>query len=199
MISPASDLRLLRPFGLTLWTVIAPALAVLAIGLGKPAGAVSALVMGLLLGAAIMAAVYHAEILAHYLGEPFGTLVLAVAVTVIEVSLIVSIMLGEGAQAQALARDTLIAAIMITINAIVGICLLAGGRIHHEQSYTQSGVSAGLAMLATLSVPGQPDLGRVLLREGLVVRYEGGKRRDWCAEASLRSEAAGPAFAMIDR
>ena len=77
---------------------------------------------------------------------------LAVAVTVIEVSLIVSIMLGEGAQAQALARDTLIAAIMITINAIVGICLLAGGRIHHEQSYTQSGVSAGLAMLATLSV-----------------------------------------------
>ena len=151
MISPATDLRLLRPFGLTLWTVIAPALAVLAIGLGKPAGAVSALVMGLLLGAAIMAAVYHAEILAHYLGEPFGTLVLAVAVTVIEVSLIVSIMLGEGAQAQALARDTLIAAIMITINAIVGICLLAGGRIHHEQSYTQSGVSAGLAMLATLS------------------------------------------------
>ena len=152
MISPASDLRLLRPFGLTLWTVIAPALAVLAIGLGKPAGAASALVIGLLLGAAIMAAVYHAEILAHYLGEPFGTLVLAVAVTVIEVSLIVSIMLGEGAQAQALARDTLIAAIMITINAIVGICLLAGGRIHHEQSYTQSGVSAGLAMLATLSV-----------------------------------------------
>lgn len=141
-----------RPFDLTPWAVIAPALAVLAIGLGKPGGIGVALVLGLLLGAAIMAAVYHAEILAHFLGEPFGTLVLAVAVTVIEVSLIVSIMLGEGAQAQALARDTLIAAIMITINGIVGICLLAGGRIHHEQSYTQSGVSAGLAMLATLSV-----------------------------------------------
>jgi len=61
-------------------------------------------------------------------------------------------MLSEGAQAQALARDTLMAAIMITINGIIGICLLAGGRRHHEQRYTQSGVSAGLAMLATLSV-----------------------------------------------
>ncbi|MBX7482204.1 calcium:proton antiporter [Qipengyuania qiaonensis] len=150
--APASAKPGFRPFGLTLWAVIAPVLSVVAIGAGKPGGIGMALILGLLLGAAIMAAVYHAEILAHYLGEPFGTLVLAVAVTVIEVSLIVSIMLGEGAQAQALARDTLIAAIMITINGIVGICLLAGGRIHHEQSYTQSGVSAGLAMLATLSV-----------------------------------------------
>ncbi len=151
-IEDAPERTPLRPFNLTLWAVVAPVLAVLAIGLGKPAAIGVAIFLGLLLGVAIMAAVYHAEILAHYLGEPFGTLVLAVAVTVIELSLIVSIMLGEGAQAQALARDTLIAAIMITINGIVGICLLAGGRIHHEQRYTQSGVSAGLAMLATLSV-----------------------------------------------
>lgn len=149
---PASGPRLSQPFGLALWTLVSPVLAVIAVALGKPGGVVDTVILGLLLGAAIMAAVYHAEVLAHYLGEPFGTLVLAVAVTVIEVSLIVSIMLGEGSEAQALARDTLIAAIMITINGIVGICLLAGGRIHHEQSYTQSGVSAGLAMLATLSV-----------------------------------------------
>lgn len=129
-----------------------PLLAVAAIFVGKPTSLPLAIGCAVLLGGAIMAAVYHAEVLAHYLGEPFGTLTLALAVTVIEVSLIVSIMLGEGAQAQALARDTLIAAIMITINGIVGICLLAGGRRHHEQSYTQSGVSAGLAMLATLSV-----------------------------------------------
>jgi Ca2+:H+ antiporter len=139
-------------FGLKPWAVVLPLLAAAAIFMGKPASVPLAIACAILLGGAIMAAVYHAEILAHYLGEPFGTLTLALAVTVIEVSLIVSIMLSEGAQAQALARDTLIAAIMITINGIVGICLLAGGRIHHEQTYTQSGVSAGLAMLATLSV-----------------------------------------------
>ena len=139
-------------FGLPAWSVAAPLLAILGLALIQPGTLINAVLLGLLLGAAILAAVYHAEVLAHYLGEPFGTLVLALAVTVIEVSLIVSIMLGEGAQAQALARDTLIAAIMITINGIVGICLLAGGQRHLELSYTQSGVSAGLAMLATLAV-----------------------------------------------
>lgn len=144
------------PFGLPLWSIALPVLGVLGVLmgvlLGHDAGTMIAIVKMALLGGAIMAAVYHAEVLAHYLGEPFGTLVLALAVTVIETSLIVSIMLAEGSGAQALARDTLIAAIMITINAIVGICLLVGGRRHHEQSYTQSGVSVGLAMLATLAV-----------------------------------------------
>jgi Ca2+/H+ antiporter len=86
------------------------------------------IVVALLLGAAIMAAVYHAEVIAHFVGEPFGTLILALAVTVIEVSLIVSIMLAEGGEARAPARDTLMAAIMIIINGIVGIYLIAGGR-----------------------------------------------------------------------
>jgi len=137
-------------FGLAPWAAAMPLAALAALFL-SPHGAGLA-VMALLLGGAIMAAVYHAEVLAHYLGEPFGTLTLALAVTVIETSLIVSIMLGEGSSAQALARDTLIAAIMITINAIVGVCLLVGGSRHHEQSYTQSGVSLGLAMLATLAI-----------------------------------------------
>jgi len=139
-------------FGLSPWAVAAPVLAIGALLFGKPETLFPALIAGLLLAGAIMAAVYHAEVLAHYLGEPFGTLTLALAVTVIEVSLIVSIMLGGGDGVQSLARDTLMAALMITINGIVGLCLLAGGRRHHEQSYTQSGVSAGLAMLATLSV-----------------------------------------------
>jgi len=140
-------------FGLAPWSIAVPLLGLAALLLGKPSGLVLPIALALILGAAIMAAVYHAEILAHYLGEPFGTLVLALAVTVIETSLIVSIMLGDGGEgAQTLARDTLIAAIMITINGIVGLCLLAGGRRHHEQGYTQSGVSAGLAMLATLAV-----------------------------------------------
>ena len=141
-----------RPFGLPLWALLLPVLGLLAIATGQEPGTWIAVIKMILLGGVIMAAVYHAEVLAHYLGEPFGTLVLALAVTVIEVSLIVSIMLSEGSNAQALARDTLIAAIMITINAFVGICLLVGGRRHHEQSYTQSGVSVGLAMLATLAV-----------------------------------------------
>ena len=146
-----------RWFGLPGLSLIMPFAALAALALGKPEGVGLALMLAAILAAAIMAAVYHAEILAHYLGEPFGTLVLALAVTVIETSLIVSIMLGEGqgaggAGAQTLARDTLIAAIMITINGIVGLCLLAGGTRHHEQTYTRSGVSIGLAMLATLSV-----------------------------------------------
>ena len=139
-------------FGLAAWSLLVPFLGLAALALGKPDGVPLAVLLALILGGAVLAAVYHAEVLAHYLGEPFGTLVLALAVTVIETSLIVSIMLGQGAGSQTLARDTLIAAIMITINGIVGVCLLAGGRRHHEQSYTQSGVSAGLAMLATLAV-----------------------------------------------
>ena len=151
MLASATDFR--RPFGLKLWAVVLPALALAAIIMADPAaGTTQALICAVLLAGAIMAAVYHAEVLAHYLGEPFGTLTLALAVTVIEVALIVSIMLAQGEAAQTLARDTLMAAIMITINGIVGICLLAGGRMHHEQTYTQQGVSAGLAMLSTLAV-----------------------------------------------
>lgn len=139
-------------FGLASWSIVVPLLGLVCLTIGKPSSVSITIFLSVLLGSVIMSAVYHAETLAHYLGEPFGTLVLAFAVTVIEVSLIVSIMLSEPGGAQTLARDTLIAAIMITINGIVGICLLAGGGRHHEQSYTQSGVSAGLAMLATLSV-----------------------------------------------
>ena len=111
-----------------------------------------ALILAVLLVGTILAAVVHAETLAHYLGEPFGTLVLAFAVTVIECSLIVSIMLSEGNSAQALARDTLMAALMITINGFVGLCLLAGGHRHFEQTFTRSGTSIGLAMVSTLAV-----------------------------------------------
>lgn len=141
-----------KPWGLAPWSLAVPPAGLASLVLGAPQSLLPGIILAVLLGAAIMAAVYHAETLAHYLGEPFGTLVLALAVTVIETSLIVSIMLSEGAQAQALARDTLIAAIMITINGFVGICLLVGGGRHHEQRYNQLGVSVGLAMLATLAV-----------------------------------------------
>ena len=110
------------------------------------------LVLGAGLVACVLAAVHPAEVVAHRVGEPFGTLVLAVAVTVIEASLIVSLMLAGGEAAAALARDTIFAAIMIILNGMVGLCLLAGGSKHGEQVYGLYGVNAALATLATLSV-----------------------------------------------
>lgn len=102
--------------------------------------------------ATVFAAVYHAEVIAYRVGEPFGTLVLAVAVTVIETALIVSIMLSGAEGNAGLARDTVFAAVMIVCNGIVGLCLLAGGVRHREQAFQIQGASAALAVLAALTV-----------------------------------------------
>lgn len=109
-------------------------------------------VLGAGLIACVLAAVYHAELVALRVGEPFGTLVLAIAVTVIEVALIVSLMITGGEATLALARDTIFAAVMIILNGMVGLCLLAGGTRHGEQTFGHYGVNAALATLATLSV-----------------------------------------------
>ncbi len=106
---------------------------------------------GLALIATVFAAVHHAEVVAHRVGEPFGTLVLAVAVTVIEVALIVSIMAGAAADKSGLARDTVFASVMIACNGIVGLCLLSGGVRHHEQGFQLEGASAALAVLVALT------------------------------------------------
>lgn len=108
--------------------------------------------VGAALTFSVIAAVHHAEVIAHKLGEPFGTLVLALAVTVIEVGLILSLMSGAPDGAATLARDTVIAAVMIILNGLVGICLLIGGLRHHEQTFQQAGVSAALATLCALTV-----------------------------------------------
>jgi Ca2+:H+ antiporter len=100
----------------------------------------------------VLAAVHHAEVIAHRVGEPMGTLVLAIAVTVIEVALIVSLMVAGGPGTATLARDTVFAAVMIILNGMVGLCLLAGGRAHHEQRFGVYGVSGALATLAAISV-----------------------------------------------
>ena len=100
----------------------------------------------------VLAAVHHAEVIAHKVGEPYGTLLLAVAVTVIEVALIVSLMISGGAATTALARDTVFAAVMIILNGIVGLCMLAGGSRFKEQSFGLYGVSASLATLAAIAV-----------------------------------------------
>ncbi len=107
-------------------------------------------IFGLVIG--ILAAVFHAEVVAHRVGEPYGTLVLALSVTAIEVALIVSLMIAGGESANGLARDAVFASIMIILNGMVGICLLIGGQRHGEQSFGLFGISAALATLAAISV-----------------------------------------------
>jgi Ca2+:H+ antiporter len=100
---------------------------------------------------AVFAAVYHADVVAHRVGEPFGTLVLTMAVTIIEVALIESIVLTPGSS-PALARDTVFAVIMIVCNGLVGLCILWGGLRHHEQEFQASGASIYLSVLGALSI-----------------------------------------------
>jgi Ca2+:H+ antiporter len=132
------------------WAWPGLAWAVLLIALFAGAPPVVATAAGAILIATVFAAVYHAEVIAHRVGEPFGSLVLAVAVTVIEVALIVSVMVGVEGKA-GLARDTVFAAVMIICNGLVGLCLLAGGVRHHEQGFQVQGASAALAVLAALT------------------------------------------------
>jgi len=105
---------------------------------------------GVALVGTVFAAVYHAEVVAHRVGEPFGSLVLAVAVTIIEVALIVSMMVAGGAD-HGLARDTVFAAVMIVCNGIVGLCLLAGGLRHREQVFQLQGAQAALSVIIPLT------------------------------------------------
>ena len=144
---------LLDRLALPWWTLLFPLLGLVAVAFSLyAAGTFGTVAAAVILIACVLAAVHHAEVVAHRVGEPFGTLVLAVAVTVIEVSLIVSLMLSDAGDASSLARDTVFAAIMIILNGIVGLCLLAGGIRHGEQRFTLRGVSAALAVLTAMVV-----------------------------------------------
>ena len=145
------------PISLPIWSIAAPVIAwLLVIGnMLMPTENLGMYYTTILAGglfASVLAAVFHAEVIAHKVGEPYGTLVLAVAVTAIEVALIVSLMISGGAATSGLARDTVFAAVMIILNGILGVCLLAGASRYGEQTFRLSGVSAALATLATISV-----------------------------------------------
>ena len=133
------------------WTWPALALVILAVHVTLAAGTVLAVAEAVALITTVFAAVYHAEVVAHRVGEPFGTLVLALAVTIIEVALIVSMMITGGTDASGLARDTVFAAVMIVCNGIVGLCLLTGGVRHREQSFQLQGTNAALSILIVLT------------------------------------------------
>jgi Ca2+:H+ antiporter len=98
----------------------------------------------------VFAAVHHAEVIAERIGEPYGTLLLTLSVTVIEVALIATIMLGDK-PVPALARDTVFAVVMIVCNGLIGICILAGGLRYREQDVQVSGSSLYLSVLIVLA------------------------------------------------
>ena len=121
---------------------------------GSKPGTIVLVIAGAFLAGAVLAAVHHAEVVAHRVGEPFGSLVLAVSVTVIEVALIVTLMVsgGSGSETATLARDTVFAAVMITTNGILGISVLLGALHKGTASFNAEGTATALATVCTLAV-----------------------------------------------
>lgn len=135
------------------WSVAVPVLAllILVVAWFRHDHWAVLLVVALALVGSVVAAVHHAEVVAHKVGEPFGSLILAVAVTVIEVGLIVMLMTSGGEGTSSYARDTVFAAVMITLNGIVGISLLVGALKHHLVSFNASGTGSAVATVITLA------------------------------------------------
>ncbi|MFD2523907.1 calcium:proton antiporter [Emticicia soli] len=139
---------------LLLWTILVPSLAWLAyFGNAYFANTYYSGLLALFLIGSVLAAVHHSEVVAYRLGEPFGTLLLAFAITVIEVALIISIMLGaKGLETISLARDTIFAAVMIILTGIIGGCIIIGSLKYREQSFTLQGVSTALITLTSIII-----------------------------------------------
>ena len=139
------------------WTIALPLLAALLIiayfaGLvPKDQPLVFALEGALLLGT-VFAAVHHAEVVGNRVGEPFGSIILAVSVTIIEVGLIVALMLAADDGGPTIARDTVYSAVMLVLTGLIGLCLVMGGHKHYEQTIKVTGTSSYLAVLGTLTV-----------------------------------------------
>jgi Ca2+:H+ antiporter len=139
------------------WTLYLPVAALVALILtfGRDLPSYIVVLVSVLLAGAVLAAVHHAEVVAHRVGEPYGSLILAVAVTIIEVALIVTLMVSGGEKAQSLARDTVFAAVMITCNGILGISLLVGALRRRIAVFNPEGTGSAFATvtaIATLSL-----------------------------------------------
>ncbi len=150
---PVADGRFRGVLLMPVWAWLAPVLAALVMAAGVllgVGGALTAVSAAALVGA-VVSAVHHAEVIAHRVGEPLGTLILALAVTVIEVAIIVSVMVAGGPDKSAVARDTIFAAVMIICNGVVGLCLLLGGLRHYEQTFRVEGAGSALAVLIALA------------------------------------------------
>ena len=134
------------------WTIIIPVLAWALFFSGLVDNVFFQVVASLLLILSVMSAVHHSEIIAERVGEPYGTIILAISITVIEVSIIISLMLSEGEGAASLARDTVYAATMLILNGIVGLCLLIGSLKHYEQNFSKPSVTIALVSLISIVV-----------------------------------------------
>jgi Ca2+:H+ antiporter len=193
------------------WTNVVPILAivVMAIAWGRDLAGIAVVAIAASLAGAVLAAVHHAETVAHRVGEPYGSLVLAVAVTVIEVALIVTLMLDGKGGVETLARDTVFAAVMITCNGIVGFSILAGTRRGSVVAFNAEGSGAALATVATLTAlalvvptfttttPG-PEFSPTqlafagltsLVLYGLFVTVQAGRHRDYFLPVTLDGSA----------
>jgi Ca2+:H+ antiporter len=135
------------------WTVITPPVAavVLLFSWGTRPEPLVAGLIGIALVGAVLAGVHHAEVVAHKVGEPFGSLILAVAVTIIEVGLIVMLMVSGNGETATLARDTVFAAVMITVNGIVGLSLVVAALRHHLAVFNPEGTGSALATVIALA------------------------------------------------
>ena len=143
--------RFLRP--LPRWTIIAPALGWAALGGSSFAtGGVMPYLLAAALIGCVLASVHHAEVIADRVGEPFGTLILTLAVTLIEVSLIVSLMNAGGHETTALARDTVFATVMLILNGVIGLCLVFGSAKYGEQPFQVDAATAALVTLSAITV-----------------------------------------------
>ena len=192
------------------WTALVPliAIVVLALAWGRELSGVLVILVTALLAGAVLAAVHHAEVVAHRVGEPYGSLVLAVAVTVIEVALIVTLMISGQGKTETLARDTVFAAVMITCNGIVGLSILVATYHRTVESFNAEGAGASLATVATLATLGMvvpnfttsstgpqfspPQLAfaavTALALYGLFVALQAGRHRDYFLSVSASGD-----------
>jgi Ca2+:H+ antiporter len=135
------------------WLLVVPVVALLALAAtsGKKPGDAVLFAVAIVLAGAVLASVHHAEVVAHRVGEPLGSLILAVAVTVIEAGLIVTLMASGGSETDSLARDTVFAAAMITCNGVVGLCLVTSTLRRHVATFNAEGTATAFATVITLA------------------------------------------------
>src|SRR5262245_36531301 len=133
------------------WLIPALAIGLLLVALLVDVGPVVAMLCGTALVGSVLVGVCHAEVVAHHVGEPLGTLILALAVTAIETTLILSMMIAGGEEMAALPRDAIYSAVMIICNGVIGLCVLLGGLAHREQTFRVEGAGAGFAALIVMA------------------------------------------------
>ncbi len=134
------------------WSLLIPILSGLIYVLVEPNTSITIFLVGFFLIGSVLAAVHHAEVIAHKLGEPFGTIILAVAITILEVSMIISLMLANPKGTIFLARDTVFAAVMLILNGVLGLSLLVGSVKFREQFFAKSSANSALVALIAILV-----------------------------------------------